>query len=291
MIKERVPKCGYNTSEKQKYREKIYRELLKDMRFGLKRDEKIFTLASSDGAELRYLVKEDDYPATENRAAFSVNRWPIYQDQIMVCNDNPAIVATLKRKYPGIKTYGVDVFSALKKIDTETDKLFVNNKAECYRVMCFNFDLCGTAGTAAKLAEKIHDEVPGILSDDAHVAFTFLNGRDQKGSIPSYYLNGGMGFYYRANIIMRALQYGRQWRKYIRNQSFYSLDYRVYLRDYGKYLSGGKLPMGWVLFMIRRSGYRISSYASSFNKYGESELLLKNDYFNPRLDYKLLVNR
>lgn len=287
-MKEKAPKCGYDTPEKQEYRSKIYNELLKDIRWGgLKKDEKIFTVASSDGAELRYLIKADDYPKTENRSAFSVNRWPIYKNQIIVCNDNPAIVASLTRKYRGIKTYGVDALAALKRIDTETDKLFADSKQDCYRIMYFNFDLCGTAATAVKLAEKIHDDVPGILSDDAKVAFTFLNGRDQKGSIPSHYLKMGIGFYYRVNVIMRALQFGKQWKKYVRNQSFYRHDYRVHLRDYGKYLSGGNLPMGWVLFMIRRSGYNISSYASHFDEHGECELLSKKAENNPKYDYRL----
>lgn len=66
------------------------------------------------------------------------------QERMHVVDNNPAIVATLKRRYPKITTYGVDLVTAAARMV----------KAGV-RIHCANFDLCGTAQSNGSTVEAV----------------------------------------------------------------------------------------------------------------------------------------
>lgn len=251
-----APKCGYDTPEKQEYRENVWRDFFGGDSYGFfspwywGKDWKVLIMPSKEGLEINQALSR----------CYACGGEPlIRQDQIVIVDNNPAIVASLKRKYPKINTRGLDIKEAIKR-----------EAAIGSHFALLNIDLCGTAKTIIDVANFIHDFTPNIFIHMGMVAFTFLNGRDQKNFLPYYLTNKKKqkrswgkppfrdGFGFRINEIHRALQFGSEWkRKFKKADSNDGCDCLRFKEPYmlkpireGRYNSNGHLPMGWIIFRI-----------------------------------------
>lgn len=89
------------------------------------------------------------------------------QEHLHVVDRNPAIVAHLKRRFPKIHTYGVDVERASERIVSDG-----------FRLSCANLDLCGTyEHNKPTLGAFMRS---GCMGGRARVAVTGLRGRESQ---------------------------------------------------------------------------------------------------------------
>jgi hypothetical protein len=86
------------------------------------------------------------------------------EKNISVCNVNPAIVATLKRRFPGVTTYGCDAETALRRAYSAGDRFGV-----------VSLDLCGPISHRYLLTL---DAVRPVLDGIGVVGMTMLRGRE-----------------------------------------------------------------------------------------------------------------
>lgn len=105
----RAPKIvGYATDAKQQWREAVYSR----MAFYAPRPPSQCTLLLM--------------PSTEGLEIEVAQRYGFRLEKMVVVDDNPAVVATLRRKYPNLKdTYGVSLERALERIAAEGERLDV----------------------------------------------------------------------------------------------------------------------------------------------------------------------
>jgi hypothetical protein len=89
------------------------------------------------------------------------------QGNLHVIDKNPAIVATLKRRFPYIQTYGVVASEAVKRMRRRGVKLD-----------CANWDFCMPALRRESLAEIEACLHPDAYADQNVVGVTVLKGRD-----------------------------------------------------------------------------------------------------------------
>lgn len=152
----RAPKTGYDFANKRQYRRDIwatfergYREATHERSLA---DAHFLILPSSEGAEIEQALRRG-----------------VRQAHLHCVDDNPAIVATLKRRYPEIETYGVSVERAAERI-----------AAKGVRLAGANLDLTGSLSFPylERLARVIEC---GAWTDQAHVAVTALRGREAAG--------------------------------------------------------------------------------------------------------------
>jgi len=90
---------GYGFADKEAWRNEVWWHA---SRFSASADRsaaRVFLIESLEGREIEKAL----------RLGFS---------ELHVCNSNPAVVATLKRRYPMIQTYGVDAYRALRRADS-----------------------------------------------------------------------------------------------------------------------------------------------------------------------------
>jgi hypothetical protein len=139
------------------------------------------------------------------------------QQNMHVVDWNPAIVATLKRRYPKIHTYGVELGRAVERM-----------AAAGISLSCANLDLCGclseTTGATMLRAFRARAWV-----DEPLIAVTVLRGRERKSLL--------------ADIDECAPDLeSEEWRAALRSNAF---DRRLTPRDYGRLMFVGLL-MGYL---------------------------------------------
>lgn len=144
------PRTGYNFGNKKQYRRiiwKAFREFVNN-----KPQKSALLLPSKEGAEIEVALDNG-----------------FKQSDLHVIDRNPAIVATLKRKYPYINTYGVDIEEALFRIPV-------------HEIVVANFDLCGPVSNELF---RVFDAVrrSATLAEHSLIAITTLRGRDSRAFI------------------------------------------------------------------------------------------------------------
>jgi hypothetical protein len=147
-MKRSAPKEGYDFGNKRQYRRDIW-ETANHYFYGNISDKKIFMMPSLEGTEIDIAIKK----------GFS-------EYNIIICDKEPAYVETLKRKYPKIKTYGVELNRAIERM-----------KADKIELDIMNADLCGP------ISNKLFDTIKllstsGIMRDDSTFIVTILKGRE-----------------------------------------------------------------------------------------------------------------
>lgn len=185
----RGPTDGYDKAIKRDYRRKTYatfRETLK----------KLHISVASASALLMPSLEGDEIEVALNAGFREYN--------LHVVDDNPAIVATLKKRYPKINTYGVLVSRAMQRMAHEG-----------IRLDCANFDLTGNV--SAKFVSELYaistiGSLPcettvqdgviqttvnpkrystGVFGDVAIVALCFLRAREPKALTNAWKADGG----------------------------------------------------------------------------------------------------
>lgn len=145
-----APRDGYDFGNKRQYRRNVWavaREFINHNR----PNAHVLLMPSAEGDEIEVAEANG-----------------FRQCNMHIVDRNPAIVATLKKRYPHINTYGVDVVRAVRRIAASDIKLEFAN-----------FDFCGTADTVVPVIQQISS------IDDAfarlHLAFfTIQRGRDHR---------------------------------------------------------------------------------------------------------------
>lgn len=149
MADRRGPKDGYRFGSKAQYRRGIwsgFRKLLG----GQVADKHALLMPSIEGVEIEVALNNG-----------------FRQDHLHVVDDNPAIVATLKRRYPHINTYGVPVQAAIQRIMSSGVPL-----------TCANFDYTGPLFTAKQMSTIVNCTNPHAFTLGNAIAITMLCGRD-----------------------------------------------------------------------------------------------------------------
>lgn len=144
----RAPAGGYSFSEKEEYREHIWRGF-QQLLAPDTRSRHVLLMPSIEGTEIGVAIRHG-----------------FCQQRLHVVDDNPAIVATLKRRYPAINTYGVSAVQACKRI----------GKAGI-RLSAANFDFTRCVSWSA-MEECIEIAQAGCWSRKAYIAVTVLRGRE-----------------------------------------------------------------------------------------------------------------
>ncbi len=148
-MKRRSPKAGYEFSQKRNYRRCVW--ALSARQLGSRRAAAhALLMPSSEGTEIEVALSKG-----------------FREENLHIVDENPAIVANLKRRFPRINTYGVTVARAIERIGSRGIKL-----------SCANFDLCGCIGKPVVL--ELIQALSGDLwcHDGAVVAITILRGRE-----------------------------------------------------------------------------------------------------------------
>lgn len=150
MTQRKAPRGGYSFTEKAHYREQIWRRLQQSFA-GDTACRNVLLMPSIEGTEIEVAL------------AHGFNESHLY-----VVDANPAIVATLKRRFKSIHTYGKLASIACARIAKEGVRLDAAN---------FDFTAC--------VGSKLQAEVMAIAAADcfaprAYVAMTVLRGREQR---------------------------------------------------------------------------------------------------------------
>ncbi len=172
-----APEDGYDFGNKRQYRRTIWNG---------------FAQLGTDGHALLM-------PALEGDEIDEALRHGFREDHLHVVDHNPAVVATLKRRYPRIHTYGVDVVRACRRIAKKGIDL-----------VAANFDFCGPVSPAlfqrVQRVAAMHCWAPR-----SRLAVTVLRGREH-GTARTWlrrrlFLQTGHNFWRGSEV--RALAYGR----------------------------------------------------------------------------------
>lgn len=150
-MKTREPEAGYDFPAKQLYREHVYRLFQKH---GLRPTiAPLLLLPGREGLEIPVAQK----------AGYLL-------DNMHAVDQNPAIAATLHRKYPELNVYGVNVARAMPRIFNAGVRL---------RVLNLDFTTCWSESLARELA-FIGSFLPMRDEQSVVVAITLLRGREQR---------------------------------------------------------------------------------------------------------------
>lgn len=144
-----APKEGYRFGNKAQYRRTIWANFRRKLR-GQTAQAHAALMPSIEGLEIE-VAKQNGFR----------------ECHLHVIDSNPAIVATLKRKYPYINTYGVDVRKAIDRI-----------RERGVRLSCANWDFCGPAVSALGQDLMSTCSDPAIYTPENLIAFTAMKGRD-----------------------------------------------------------------------------------------------------------------
>lgn len=164
-----APKGGYDFSKKRDYRRKVWATF----RDGIKNSGG--SVASAQ-ALLMPSLEGDEIDVALN-AGFR-------EQNLHVVDWEPAVVATLKRRYPKIHTYGVSVSRAFKRLSSDG-----------VRLTCANMDFCGSisrrfgaellnVALAGSYTGTFTDggfnvaRVGGVFEDECWVSVSTLRGRE-----------------------------------------------------------------------------------------------------------------
>jgi hypothetical protein len=156
----RAPAGGYDFPSKRDYRRRVwaaFRDLIKkDRRAGVSVAEShAFLLPSSEGDEIEVALN----------CGFK-------EEHLHVCDSNPAIVATLKRRFRRINTYGVKASVAANRM-----------AAKGIELTCANLDFCSQISDA--FCEELSEFIgSGVLRPrvgrDKFVSVSCLRGRESQ---------------------------------------------------------------------------------------------------------------
>ena len=146
-------KIGYDFDEKARYREELW-GFIKEYYSPKLYDKKIMIMPSIEGIEIK--------------KALSIG---ILEENITIVDQNPAIVATLKRKYKKINTRGVDFFNACIRESIKGNRFDV-----------VNFDGCSNINKKFYLTMRNITKTK-IVKDRGFLFFTLLYGREIKGEL------------------------------------------------------------------------------------------------------------
>jgi len=147
--KKRGPRQGYDFKEKEKYRNLVYSHAVASFDPYVEK-KRIMILPSLEGREIQIALGSG-----------------FKEENIIIVDDRPAIVATLKRKYPKVKAYGVDLAIACER-----------EAATGSKIDMLNADLCGNIGPS--IYNKLRRITKsGVLNDGALFFITMLAGRER----------------------------------------------------------------------------------------------------------------
>lgn len=146
-----APRGGYGFAEKQAYRESVWSVFRQTMTV-MPRQAHALLMPSSEGIEIGVALK----------AGFM-------EEHLHIVDRNPAIVATLKRRFPKINTYGVDLGRACYRIADSGVRLSVAN---------LDFTSCVSRSLMSCLREAF---TSGAFDDRTVCGFTVLRGRERAG--------------------------------------------------------------------------------------------------------------
>lgn len=150
MTKRQAPCAGYDYGTKRQYRRAVWKTLTAGI--PTKSKVRALLMPSLEGDEIDVALSNG-----------------IREYNLHVVDRNPAIVAHLKRRYPRIHTYGVELTEAVDRI----------RRGGVGPFMCANLDLCGP------LTEKLMQTLrtfaySGCMAPVSRVAVTVLRGREKK---------------------------------------------------------------------------------------------------------------
>lgn len=145
-MKRRAPKDGYDFGNKRQYRRDVWRFFQKHCPVPRAHAQALL-MPSAEGDEIEVALNNG-----------------FREENLHVVDANPAIVATLKRRYRKISTYGCDVAS-----------VFLNGRIASHVLHVANLDLTGTLGPAW-FETCFH--VARSLAPHGLIAATYLKGRD-----------------------------------------------------------------------------------------------------------------
>lgn len=148
MADRRAPETGYDFGNKRQYRRAIYAAARRCFRNQMS-DRTCAILPSIEGDEIEAAI----------RAGF-------HQSHIAIIDRNPAIVATLKRRYPLVTSIGVDADRAARRVVEAIGPIDL-----------VNLDLCGPIGRTT------YDTIDawmsaGAIKSRGLLAITVLRGRE-----------------------------------------------------------------------------------------------------------------
>lgn len=169
MADRRGPATGYDFGSKRQYRRDVYAQIRRAFN-GQMSTRTCAILPSIEGAEIDVAI----------RAGFR-------ERNICVIDENPAIVATLKRKYPAVRTYGVSADRAADRI-----------RQDISSVDFVNLDLCGPIGEPLWETLRAWVRSGALGLDCSYVAVTVLRGRErgeyqQPVSVSGVFMDGAEG--------------------------------------------------------------------------------------------------
>jgi len=149
-MRRRSPTTGYDFGNKRQYRRDIWATARRWTGGRSKKEMQCLLMPSIEGDEIEVALSNG-----------------FIQKNLHVVDENSAIVAHLKRRWPFIKTYGVELAHALNKMWYQKIKLDV-----------VNLDLCGPV-TGDLLKRLFALSSFDLLNDSAIVFVTFLRGRER----------------------------------------------------------------------------------------------------------------
>lgn len=148
----RAPVGGYIGGRKQHYRRQLW---------------KSFSDHCGTGRSAAHALL---MPSAEGTEITVAEQHGFRQDHLHIVDRNPAIVAHLKRRFPRVNTYGLELVRALDRMRKNGVILAIAN-----------FDLCGHIGSTFPQLKAI--SAMGVLRDDAMIAVTLLRGREPAGHL------------------------------------------------------------------------------------------------------------
>jgi hypothetical protein len=156
-----APESGYDFGNKKQYRRNIWRTFKQYCGMGTRYADALL-MPSAEGAEIDVALNNG-----------------FHEGRLSICDSNPAIVATLKRRYPLVETYGVSVgAAAMRRV----------KQGLTWDVA--NLDLCSCVGDL-HYAELMTFGRSGCMPCGL-VTVTMLRGREQR-AVFSVVREGGMG--------------------------------------------------------------------------------------------------
>jgi len=160
----RSPRCGYGTDTKKQWRDSLWESLVRHLpKFAYVHDAGVGAgLGTVDPP--RSWAKAFVVDTTEGFEIEKALKLGFAEKHIHVCNVNPAIVATLKRRFPSIVTYGVAAEVALRRAHSEGIRFEV-----------ISLDLCGPL--SLRTLDTL-DAARAVVNGVGSVGLTLMRGRE-----------------------------------------------------------------------------------------------------------------
>lgn len=210
----KAPKTGYDTINKAKYREHVWRTFSECLTTPA--SAKVVFLPSKEGLEIPLAL----------RLGFA-------EENLFAIDDNPAVLATAswREKYPKVKIYG-------SKLGRAAERIFKDG----HRIDAANLDLCGTisADMYANVSAFINSPV---LQKESFISLTNIKGRESPEinallNLVADAMGGKRSPDMNRACVMCSMAFGE-------NDSFRSEELAV-----GEYLSGVRIYMQYAIFRL-----------------------------------------